>query len=149
MKLRKWLVLLLLVAILGCMFTACKKELSDAPAGAELPKQWKATIAKDWKYNYGWSDFFWHEENNRDLKAWYYGTYNGYSVILVTTSAMANSQVEIGNYAFLCDGYGYFKTYKDGEFMDVYSAHKLGYLTDENLAEIHAYHKTIFPQCYQ
>ena len=148
MKLRKWLVLLLLVAIFGCMLTACKKELSDAPAGTELSKKWKATIAEDWKYNYGWPDFFWHEENNRDLQSWYYGTYNGYSVIF---TRLAGSKYEntIGNYTFKCDGFGYFKTYKDGEFMDVRSAHKLGYLTDENLAEIHAYHKTVFPQCYQ
>lgn len=69
----------------------------------------------------------------------YYGKYNGYYILSETVPLCIITTVTIGEYDFELNMRN-LRAYKDGIGIDLVDAYKRGYITDKDLAKIHAYH---------
>ena len=69
----------------------------------------------------------------------YYGKYNGYYILSERVPLCFITTVTIGEYDFELNGRN-LTAYKDGTGIDLVDAYKRGFITDKDLAKIHAYH---------
>ena len=149
MKKRKLLAMLLLIVTVGSLFVAYKKEVPpDAAPGTELSAKWKKKIAKDFLASYNVDSFYWYDEASAHDGARHYGTYNGYIVLFQRTHMSVLCKEMIGTYDFCFGSSFVLLAYKDGEFLELKEAYAQNLFTDGQIAEIHGYHKSIFPIYY-
>ncbi len=161
MKKRKIIALLLLAAIVGGLFVACKKPETgetiprneygppDSAPGTELSQEWKDKIVQ-------------HVEQYSNGRTWYdeatktgirhYGTFNGYCVILYVNDDEHADTRTIAGYEFRLHTAVNLKVIIFKRFvseqLDLYKAYLDGLITEEQVAEIHAYHKSLYPEYY-
>ena len=97
-------------------------------------------MKKSWYELYGKTLKWIPEENIYDGIGYYYGTYNGYVIMFCNGVLDWEVTVKIGKESFWngCDFEIY--AYKNGSFDSLEQVYENGYLGDEDIAKIAAYH---------
>lgn len=141
---KKMIPLLLILSLLAGILSGCGSSGVSGSLRQEIQDAYRSTFlspAEAREYEFA------NEDADTVAGMQYYGTYNGYAVLMNAGMLAIVSSAQIGPYIFQW-GSGDLKlyAYKDGEFHDLKDVYEAGYLTDEEIGTVAAAHKDYFAQ---
>lgn len=81
----------------------------------------------------------------------HYGSYGEVEVIMLRTESLSSTShpdSHVGNYTFRYRDKNKIRVFSEGDFISLMEAYLKGYLTDEDLEQIHALHMELYPELY-
>ena len=133
-------ILLILLVLCACLLAGCEK--AQESTSESLTAEVKEEIAAVWNIKYG-TPLVWEEDNGYPAR--YYGTYGDCVVLFQGTPMQTIETKHIAGYEFSHTTQFILDVYHEGELLPLSDAYSKGYVTEEQVAEIHQRHKNYKP----